>query len=280
MKLLLPAAFLAVLSLAPLSAQQVILSNGTPAVAGRTLREDTTIRLSAGKFKLGLGDKGIVGTANAYLHDVVERTPTGADAQKAHVLDSSRNILLSFGSKNAEPKDQPGQLAGKSLIGQRADQRWKFELADKSKPSTEEAKALHQFEGYTDFCDALAHLYGTQERRIGETWKADLSALKKSAPDLDASLTCKLEEITEHGGARCARVSIQGTVTGSVGAGGDVNIQITGQVFRDLQQFIDAELDLAGTFKYKGAFGKGDNAAAATVEAPLTLKRTVKVQKR
>lgn len=259
--------------------EQVVLANTNPS-SSVTHREDTSIRLTDGKFSLGLGEKALAGKANAYLHDVVERSHPSVDSQKVAVLDSTRNILLSFGTKSSEPKDQPGQLAGKNLTGKRANSRWSFELADGRKPTTEEAKALHQFAGYTEFSEVFSLLYGTEPRNVGDTWKPDLSMLKKYAPDLEAGLSCKLEEITEHNGVRCARVSIQGTVVGRIGSNIKVDIEINGNVFRDLQHLIDADMDLIGTFKYTGAFGNNANGGTtAVINAPLTLKRTVKVAK-
>jgi hypothetical protein len=271
---------LATLSLQFASAEQVVLANASSATNGVTHREDTSIRLVEGKFSLALGENTMAGTANAYLHDVVERACPTPDSQKVNVLDSSRNILLSFGTKSSNPKDQPGQLAGKKLVGKKANNHWTFEIAGNSKPTTEEAKALHQFAGYTEFSEVFGLLYGTEPRNVGDTWKPDLSLLKKYAPDLRASLSCKLEEVTEHHGVRCARVSIEGTVTGKLGNNSKVDIEINGSVFRDLQNLIDADMDLAGTFKFNGAFGKGANGGSnAVITAPLKVKRTVKVEK-
>ena len=269
-----------VLALAPLTtrvcAEPVALASTAPP-AGQKLKEDTAIRLKDGKFTLALGDKALAGAANAFLHDKVERTLVSADSQKIAISESLRNIALSFGGKGGEPKDQPSVLAGKKITGTKTGHRWSFAFADAHKPTTEEAKALNQFAGYTEFSEVFSQLYGTEPRSVGDSWKPDLSSLKHYAPDLNAGITCKLEDISDHGGVRCAHVTVQGRISGKYGDSAKVDIEISGSVYRDLIHFIDAEMDLTGTFKFEGALGGGGkNAAGSFISAPLTLKRTVK----
>jgi hypothetical protein len=274
-KLLLVTLALAPLSM-QLSAEPEALATVLPP-AGQKLKEDTAIRLRDGKFTLALGDKALAGAANAFLHDKVERTLVSADSQKVAISESLRNIALSFGGKGGEPKDQPSVLAGKKIVGTKTSRRWVFAFADDHKPTTEEAKALNQFAGYTEFSEVFAQLYGTEPRSVGDSWKPDLSSLKHYAADLNAEITCKLEDIGDHDGVRCAHVTVQGRISGKYGDSAKVDIEISGTVYRDLVHLIDAEMDLTGTFKFEGALGGGGkNAAESFISAPLTLKRTVK----
>ena len=262
-----------------LSQPEVLWKKDAPA-AGFTTREDLTIKLEDGTFKLGIGDKAVAGVAKAFIHDNATRIQQSDGKLDAEVHESVRNIILSFGTSKGQSKDTPGHLTGKKITGEKVDGHWKFHLAGKAKPEAAEATALKQFAGYTEIIEALGQLYGPTPRSVGETWKPNLSDMKKTAVALDADLLCKLESISEQDGDRIARISVSGQMTGDVGQGNSVNIKISGIILRSLRDMVDTELEMSGTFKYDGIFGKNaDTGAKAEIVAPLKLKRTVKVVK-
>jgi hypothetical protein len=262
--------------------QGEILRNSEPQAAGFSTKEDLTIRLEDGTFRLGVGDKAVAGTARAFIHDNATRTQQGGDRLAVEVHESLRNIVLSMGTGGkGKPKDTPGHLTGKNITGSKVDGHWKFNLASKEKPEAAEATALRQFAAYIEVIEALGELYGPNPRSVGDTWKPDLSALKNTAVAMDADLQCKLEEVSEKDGDRIARISVSGQLTGEVGQGNNVSIKIAGTILRSLRDMVDTEMEMSGTFKYNGIFGKNaDTGAKAEIAAPLKVKRTVKVLKR
>lgn len=258
--------------------QSVVLSDSHQQRIGLTFHEETTLQLKEGKFSLLLGENTLAGAAQAFLKDVIDRKYPAEDKQLVTVINSVRTIHFAMGSKS-HPKEEAGHLQGKQLTGSRADGHWSYGLASGQKPDDAEAKALKQFTGFTEFTEALGSLYGSTPRQIGESWKPDLSALKKTPSGLEADLECKLEEIVPHEGESCARVAIHGKLTGTLGANNTVRLDISGNVFRNLRDLVDADLELTGTFKYIGAFGgsEGKSNSKANIEAPLMVKRIVKV---
>jgi hypothetical protein len=259
--------------------QSVVLSNTNPPRTGLTLREEIVIKLEKGTFSLSVGKQSLDGSTNAMINDIFERVVVSADQQKVTVKESSRNIRFSIGTQS-EPKDVAGHLLGKNLVGKKANGHWTFLLADKQKADAVETTALKQFAGYTEFTEVLGQIFGPNPHHVGETWKPDLRALKKSTLPLDADLECKFEEVIEHNDERCAHITVKGHFIGTLDNGGNLNISIDGNIYRSLRDLIDIDTDFTGTFKYSGAFGKGANGqpgSKAEIEAPLKLTRTVKI---
>ncbi len=269
--------FLAFSLLTPFAfAQSVVLTDSNLQRAGLNFHEETTLELEEGKFALQLGENTLAGAAQAFLTDIADRKFLTEDKQIVDVLSSVRTIHFVFGSKS-HPKEEPGRLQGKKITGTRSEGHWSYVLASGQKPNDAEAKALKQFAGYTEFTEAFASLYGSTPRQIGETWKPDLSALKKTPSGLEADIECKLDELVEHDGVNCAKLSLHGTLSGTIGESNTVKLGVSGVVFRNLRDFVDADLVLTGTFKYVGAFGgtEGKSNSRANIEAPLSVKRRV-----
>jgi hypothetical protein len=278
------AALLLMLVPSLVEAQSVVLWNKMPPKPNETFREEITIRLEGGTLSLGLGNGAINAAASAHIHDIAERTYTSTDQQKVDILDSSRNIHFSFGGQAGEPKDEAGHLLGQKLLGAKVNNRWTFTLASKRKPDDAQATALKQFAGYTEAVEAFGGLYGPTPRKVGETWKPDLSALKSTDAKIDADLECKLEEVKPQKDDQIATISIKGHLFAAVGDNGKLQIAINALIHRSLHEMVDLDTAINGNLKYHGAFGKtGENqkgGAEADIEAPLTLTRTVNVAKR
>jgi hypothetical protein len=107
------------------------------------------------------------------------------------------------------------------------------------------------------FTPALAGMLPRSPIRPGETWAADVEAVKELT-DLDVikkgGLNCKYEG-TEPGNARLARVSFQGTING-VGEDGPAEHQLDGYYFFDLQSNHLSYLSLQGVHHPLGADGQ------------------------
>lgn len=263
-------------------AQTVVLSGKADITNGLERAETTTIELKDGKMTLSILNQSIQGAANALLRDKITRTFKSADEQEIQFHECTRSILFSLGSMAGDPKLAGGQLAGKKLIGRRDDAGWKFKLS-KGKPSTAELNAIKQFSAFNLAVDALQNVYGDEPREVGKAWRPDLSALSRAWPDVSVTIDCRVDEVGDRAGELCAKITIGGLVAGKFGENNRVDVQFTGSIIRSLRDYVDLETDLSGSIRFRGALGKTDEHGggnAATIEAPLTLKRTVKVPKR
>ena len=261
----------------PARSQDIILARPEAPPAGFTTTEDLTLQLDGGTFTLGIKDKTVSGNASARIHNLLDRTRISPDEQAIKVLESTNNIVLGFG-KLSQPKAQEGHLAGKDLVGKKVNGHWVFELAGKAKADGNQRKALHQLEGYIEVVEALEKLYSSTPHKVGDIWKPDLSALKKSPVQLDSELQCKLEEVMEKDGDQIARISIEGHLAGALEDTAKVNLDISGRILRSLRDFVDLELELTGTFDFTGSLGK-PGGPTTQIKAPVLIKRTVKVAK-
>jgi len=258
-------------------AQTAVLWTSAPPAPGATMREETRISLEKGSFSLEVNHQPLQGTANAMAHDVVERTFVSSSEQKISVLDSARNFRFGFGGGNSPPKDTAGHLLGKKLTGTKTGGHWVFTLAGERKPDAAEASALKQFTIYSEAVEALGLLYGTAPRKVGETWKPDIGAVKRANPEFDADLECKLDELRPREGDTIAQISVTGRFRAGIRNGGGIQVAINGVIHRSLRDMVDLDAEVNGNFRYTGQFGKGGGNAEIT--APVTLKRTVTIKK-
>ncbi len=277
----------AFLVLAPViaKAQAVILESTAPPKVGMTVREEMNMRLESGTFTLAINGLNVSGAANAHTHDLVERTFTGPEQQKVEVLDSARGFHFAFGAGNeAANNDEPGHLLNKKLLGSKTAGKWIFTLASKQKPDSAEATALRQFAGYTEAVERFSHLYGTTPRKVGDTWKPDLGPLKEAPVPIDADLECKLEDLKQVDGDQIATISIKGHLFATINDNGKLQVAINALIHRSLRDMLDLDTAINGNLKYHGAFGKAKEGqkggTEADIEAPATLTRTVKVEKK
>ena len=177
----------------------------------------------------------------------------------------------------AIPRTPRAICSAKNSPARKSADRWIFTLTGKQEPDAAEASALKQFTGYSEAVEALGLLYGTEPRKVGETWKPDISPVKQANPDIDADLECKLDDIKPRDGDTVAQISVTGRLTANIKNGGSVQLAINGIIHRSLRDMVDLDTEVNGNFRYTGKFGKGDSKAEIT--APVKLTRTVKVGK-
>jgi len=274
----------AVLPCAIHAADSVVLASDHQPVAGLVLEESTTIELNGGTMAVMLGAQPLKGAANALLRDRLTRSFESADEQRLEFHECTRSIRFAIGSKPGDPKLAGGKLGGKKVTGKREpDGGWKFTLAD-GKASAAEQNALRQFSAFDVAVRSVARLYGDEPREIGKPWRPDFSTLASAYPGLTVTIDCRLDELKEVEGDRRAKIAIGGLVTGVYGKRNRIEARFAGFITRSLRDQTDVEADLSGTLRFRGTIGKSDEddggGAEATLEAPLTLKRSVKVMKR
>lgn len=259
----------------------MVLSPKSDAANAVELAETTTIELKDGKLQLSILNQTLQGAANALLRDKITRTFKGADEQEIDFHESTRSILFSMGGKTGDPKLSGGQLAGKKVIGRREEGGWKFGLAG-GKPTPAEENALKQFSVFNRVLESMRGLYGDEPREVGKPWRPDFSALTRIWPGLSVTIDCRVDELSERDGRQLARITVGGLVNAIYGERNHMEARFTGSIIRDLQDGMDLEAGLNGTVRFQGVLGKIEgegNGNAATIEAPLSLKRSVKVLK-
>lgn len=236
-------------------------------------------------LKIGSGEQSTGGTGNFAFIESVEREYSNANRQETQVLNSSMQGNLAILGRGQEVM-QGGALLGKKLLGKREQNHWQFVFKD-VKPSPEEQKALDEFGKRSDLLAFLPYLYGAQPRRKGESWKADVSELTKGAkgeagPTVE--LTFTLVDIADHQGTRCANLAVTGFVKAAFGAGNasSFKLEVQGDIWRDVRDLVDVEMNLRGTLSLGGLPMNNPNTPADTtteLSAPFVLSRTARLKK-
>ena len=238
-------------------------------------------------LKMGSAEQTTSGTGTFAFIESVERDFSNANRQEAQVLNSSTHGNLAIFGQGQEVM-QGGVLLGKKLLGKREQNHWQFVFKD-VKPSPEEQKALDDFGKRSDLLAFLPYLYGAQPRRKGETWKAETAELTKGAkggagagPTIDLSFT--LVDITDHQGARCANIGVTGFIKSAFGAGNasTFKLEVQGDIWRDVRDLVDVEMNLRGSLSLTGLPLKNANVPEGTtteLSAPFVLSRTTKLKK-
>lgn len=237
------------------------------------------------KLRIGSGEQAIGGTGAFGFLESVEREFNIPTRQETQVLNSTTQGSLAILGP-AQQTMEGGALLGKKLLGKREQDHWTFVFKD-VKPSPEEQKALDDFGKRSDLLAFWPYFYGSQPRRKGETWKADTTALTKETKDKTAptiELTFTLVDVADHNGVRCAHLSFTGFLKAAFGAnnGSSLKLDVQGDIWRDIRDLVDVDMNLQGTFSLTGLpAGKANVPEGSTVEvsAPFTLARTVKAVK-
>ena len=132
----------------------------------------------------------------------------------------------------------------------------------------------------------LPYLYGSQPHRKGESWKADTAEITKdSKVPLTIDLNFTLTDIADHNGTRCANIGVTGFVKAPFGVNnaGTLTLDVQGEIWRDVRDLVDVDMNLRGNLSLAGIANKNDKAPPGTtseISAPFTLVRTVKPAKR
>jgi len=260
-------------------AQSIVLSPSTPPPAGTVEREEVTIDLLEGTFDVDMGAKiKAQGSARAHVHDIFARTWVDATHQTIAYQESVRNLLFGFGTLKST-KDQVGQLTGRQLRGQKDGAHWTFAYTDVSKPDGSQEKALNQFNIYLEVLDALDHLYGAEPHQMGDTWRPDLSALKKTQLPLEAIVECHWESTTPGPNGDVARIAIRASLGGKLKEHAGIRMEVEGYVLRRLSDLRDERMELTGKALFKGELGN-DTGATAEIKAPLKFVRVITLPKK
>jgi hypothetical protein len=263
-------------------AESVVLTNNLKPKRGLKYEEEAAIKLEKGTLQLIIAGQYTAGEVGADLRDRLTRTFKGAVEQQVEFHESQRNILFFFGGTKSAPKIEAGKLTGRTLEGRRTEEKWQFKLPGREAPDAALSKAITQFEGYSQALDIFPFLYGTERREVGKAWKPDLSAIVKSIPGLAVQVECRVDELLRVEGVECAKIAVAIVARYNNPKLGVFDSSLSGTILRSLDDNLDLDTNLVGTLKFKGFFGKDPNNPTTDVqaEAPLTLRRTVKVLKR
>jgi hypothetical protein len=130
----------------------------------------------------------------------------------------------------------------------------------------------------SDFSRAAGSVFPDRELSVGEEWSVDPNALSAVFGEVDrAEVRGRFEEITEHGGYRCARMRLDVTVEGKAsGSPFPITMKLAGQRFYALDLNRPIELDMSGPITLNGETKEGGRTIVLAGEGTFKARQTAR----
>ena len=107
------------------------------------------------------------------------------------------------------------------------------------------------------------YMYGTEPRKIGDTWKVDPSFIPTftgdGAQNVTGSVSIKFDSVRKHNGLNCAVLNVDFDLQGNHKNGVQMKMRGTAEVLRSLDDHIDTGISLQGTITANGDIPQGES---------------------
>ena len=252
---------------------------------GDITRTEMQISVSKGEVKMTTPDgqevKGLF-EMSAHLiseDEVLEIDGNGETKVKVQILrDVSEMVFTVAGEVQKETEREP--LDGKTIIGRKESGLWKFSLQN-GQPTKEESDALEEFARTYDIDDFE---YPNDKVSIGDTWEIPegmiMRILGADMAQPSGSGSCTLKEVMKYKNKNHALIiselKMKGTDTDE---GFTMEFSAQGHHYRDMENFIDVDLDYKGQIKISGEQALDDGAKMLMImSGPLSISGTTSIR--
>ncbi|GAG99780.1 unnamed protein product, partial [marine sediment metagenome] len=224
-----------------------------PLMSGQKYRATESMVISNGKLSITVMGEQMRGTMESTREKITEYELVSATERNVVITnDTEENTRVVMGQPQKE--SETNVLEGKPLNGKLEDGKWTFALVD-GEPTDEESVELEEMSNPDDNA-----LYPRKPVKIGDTFKISSKQMKTFLADAitrdpSGSGEGKVEEIVEHVGQQCARISMKLDARGIIEEDGQemqITIKVEGEVLRSLEIFEDLMVDLTGTISFGG----------------------------
>lgn len=268
------------------AAKPVVLSRNVPMRSGTVLRELFHINVERGITRVE-AKSGISQLSTRWMHryNLVRRVQ-GAGAEEVDV----REHVCQTGNftGNLVPGGEDfGPLSSKTMRARRRANGWEYLLKD-GKATASELNCLLDLGFASGLLEIIPAAIGTQPRKIGETWKADIQNPRGKAHGLPVlqALETTFGSVENRDEGPHAHLFITGsfTVQRPLGYNASLEVSFAVALTRRLADMLDVETKITGNFKntYAAIYRASENAAnePATFvqDLPYTLTRTLKIE--
>jgi hypothetical protein len=221
--------------------------------AGTEVVTASKTRMKTEKMSFSVGDLELAGSLSMSSSKTVHIKQLGPNRARRLLKELSKNQTFNFlGNEQAEPEEKDA-LLDIPVILERRNGTWSARL-ENGEPTKEQEEALSELEDDSNTDDDLA-MYGTEPRRVGETWEVDASripGLVDQADGVKGKLTLTLVRRMELNGSPCAYLT--GTIDclalrkAEADEEPDTKIGLKGtvEVTRSLEHFADLAWKLKG----------------------------------
>lgn len=245
--------------------------------AGSVVRSEFRFAMAEGNILITIGDRAIQGRMEMDGLQVKEEEVMAlAEAQPARVklrfvTDQMDTRQAINGAMNSD--SERGPLSGRTLIGNRAADRWSFQL-DRGIATPTQVQAMRELElGFGQ------GFYPKEPVALGESWELPATAVKQwlghELIRSQGTARFTLESVTERGGERCAKVAVE------INAGGRLNdpdgnelelsMGLEGHIYRSLESHVDMAGELTGLMVLEGEVRRDGTVIGLKVTGPVKV---------
>ena len=251
--------------------------------AGTRFNHTAALTMGDANLLTTVGDETVAGKVTTMLLDKWDLSEISPTERQFRIREMSLTNVTTFKGRPKEDRTE-STLAGIVFEVTRADETsgWKLSPPERKLTHLQEIDLKMLGNLWDDGTDAL---YPEQPVELRQSWKADPKAFGMIvSPRLkvdDGAVTCKLDQITVMEGERCAAITVDIDITGVFEMAGDSGIQVqialTGTIFRSIEKFFDMRTELKGSMQMEMAFPEDDT--TITIDGVAEFTQTAKLKK-
>lgn len=262
-------------------AKPVVLVRNQALRSGTVVREKREIRVERGRSKQTQPNE-TSDQATRYTNRLNLVRKVGGGNEDLRVSDLVTEWTHFNGLTPPPANEQSSPLANQNLRARKTGARWSYELSQ-GKPTPEQRQALDQLAMTHTLLDLLPLFIGSEAHKPGDSWKTQVPAPRGRAVGyiVPKDLECQLLDVTSGPEGTLAKIQVQGEVglERPLDYSAHVDITFSGVVVRRLEDMLDVETKLQGTYLLKGeAEILGVGKAQLEYDYPYTLVRTQKIE--
>jgi hypothetical protein len=252
----------------------VLAKEGTALAPGTKFTTTNEMLMKNGVMKVNAGGQTMEGTMESTERETKTVEIISAEQRKIVVTQSESIQKAKMGDQEMPPQDKPNALLNLPVTFTKANGKWTAALS--SGEAT--AEQTQKMEAAATGMDDDTTVYGTEPRKIGDTWKSDASKLgsfNSDGMDMQGEVELTFKGVETYEGKQCARLEGTMNISGKSApeqGGQDVSIKGTVQILRSLDDLEDLKAEFKGTMEMKGEMPGGDMNMKADMEMNTTTK--------
>jgi hypothetical protein len=252
----------------------VLAKEGTTHAPGTKFTTTNEMLMKNGVMKVNAGGQTMEGTMESTERETQTVEIIAADQKKIVVTQSESIQKAKMGDQEMPPQNKTHVLLNLPVTYSRANGKWTAALS--SGEAT--AEQTQKMEANAKALDDDAAVYGTEPRKIGDTWKSDASKLgsfNSEGMDMQGEVELTFKGVETYEGKKCARLEGTMNISGKSApeqGGQDVSFKGTVQILRSLDDLEDLKAEFKGAMEMKGEMPGGDMSMKADMEVNTTTK--------
>ncbi|WP_435894300.1 hypothetical protein [Oceaniferula spumae] len=191
---------------------------------------------------------------------------------------ASEGSMVMMGQQQNQPKELD-ELHEKTVVFTKTDGVWTGKL-DGGEATEKQQEKIEKIAKKINGDGDSKHIYGTERRKVGDSWDADTSKITSFGDDgqkLSGTFKVTFEGVETFKDQKCAVLVADVDLTSPTGEG-DMVMKVKGKfrIHRSLEHLVDLENEMEGTVTMNGTINQG--AGKMTVEGPMTMSEKTELK--